>query len=592
VLYLRVSSAGQVNTDYDPEGLSIPAQRQACQGKATELGAVVIDEYVEPGRSATNTDNRPKFMEMMARIKAEQDVDMVIVYARSRLHRNVEDAAITRAALRKLGVQLVSCMDYTEDSYIGDLLAHIIDGVNEYQSRASGADIRYKMGRKAMNGGTVSMTKIGYLNVREEIDGRKVATVVVDPERSPYIRMAFELYATGKHGFRSLQAALTEAGLRTRATAKRPAKPISINLLGDILRDTYYLGVVTYDGQEYPGRHEPLITRELFDRVQRVLDVERGGGKRDRVHDHYLKGVLWCGRCQHRLIIMRGKSHNGSLYFYYLCRGRQQHLCDLPYLPVNQVEEEVVRHYATVRLSDEFRTFMTDRADTALADTTATRNQVRRQLTKRPNELTAKEEHFFDLVGHPDWPQEKLSQRMRQVAEESARLRAQCEAADVDLSAGREVVTELCELLADPQELYRRASKKARRALNKIIFTRLYLDGDEKNRPVVTGDELNEAVAPIVKAEREQPGLVGARRESGQVTLSQGAAGTGHDNGALATEDAAMFAEVSLTELVDLALGQRCSSKAVLVGRTYQNTNHTPVVRGSAVTASAVRHRS
>jgi DNA invertase Pin-like site-specific DNA recombinase len=327
IIYLRVSSAGQVNTDYDPEGLSIPAQRKACHAKAADLGTVVVDEYVEPGRSATNTDKRPRFMEMMARIKAERDVDLVIVYARSRLHRNVEDAAITRASLRKLGVQLVSVMDYTDDSYIGDLVATIIDGVNEYQSRASGADIRYKMAAKARNGGTVSYAKIGYLNIHEEVDGRKVATVITDPERAPFIKLAFELYATGKHTFASLHAALTEAGLRTRPTPKRSARPVSKNMLCRILRDRYYLGVITYDGKEYPGRHEPLITQKQYDKAQAIIDQDRRYGKRERVHDHYLKTVVWCARCRRRLVIIRGKSHNGSLYFYWLCRGRQEHAC-------------------------------------------------------------------------------------------------------------------------------------------------------------------------------------------------------------------------------------------------------------------------
>ena len=77
--YLRVSSAGQVNTDYDPEGLSLPAQRTAIQKRAAELGADIVEEYVEPGRSATTTDKRPRFQDMMARIKAEKDVDYVIV---------------------------------------------------------------------------------------------------------------------------------------------------------------------------------------------------------------------------------------------------------------------------------------------------------------------------------------------------------------------------------------------------------------------------------------------------------------------------------------------------------------------------------
>jgi hypothetical protein len=73
---------------------------------------------------------------------------------------------------------------------------------------------------------------------------------------------------------------------------------------------------------------------------------------------------------------------------------------------------------------------------------------------------------------------------------------------------------------------------------------------------VVSGDELNDGVAPIVRAER-QTALVGARREIGTVTLFGGT----YETGALSEEDAGVFAEVTLTDLVDLASGQRCSSK-------------------------------
>ena len=77
-----------LNTDYDPEGISLPPQRTARAKRAAELGAAIVGEYVEPGRSATTIEGRPKVAEMMARIKAERDVDYVIVYARSRMHRN------------------------------------------------------------------------------------------------------------------------------------------------------------------------------------------------------------------------------------------------------------------------------------------------------------------------------------------------------------------------------------------------------------------------------------------------------------------------------------------------------------------------
>jgi len=79
-----------------------------------------------------------------------------------------------------------------------------------------------------------------------------------------------------------------------------------------MLQDRYYLGYVEWSGVEYQGKHEPLIAQELFDRVRRVLLAERGGGNRERTHNHYLKGVVWCDRCKRRLIIMRGENKRGT----------------------------------------------------------------------------------------------------------------------------------------------------------------------------------------------------------------------------------------------------------------------------------------
>src|SRR5262245_21354109 len=74
---------------------------------------------------------------------------------------------------------------------------------------------------------------IGYLNVRENFECREVRTIVLDPERAPLVRMAFELYATGSYEFHALIELLTNAGLRTKPTKRNPAGiPVSINELG------------------------------------------------------------------------------------------------------------------------------------------------------------------------------------------------------------------------------------------------------------------------------------------------------------------------------------------------------------------------
>lgn len=108
VIYLRVSSKGQVKTDYDPEGISIPTQRTSCERKAEALGLTIVHEYIEPGRSATEMTKRVAFQEMLERIRPDRDVDYVIVYKLSRFARNRTDDAIVMADLQKRRVTLIS----------------------------------------------------------------------------------------------------------------------------------------------------------------------------------------------------------------------------------------------------------------------------------------------------------------------------------------------------------------------------------------------------------------------------------------------------------------------------------------------------
>jgi DNA invertase Pin-like site-specific DNA recombinase len=182
VIYLRVPSAGQVKNDYDPEGISIPAQRVKCQGKAEQFGLTIIDEYVEPGRTATEMSKRVEFQRMLTRVGNAGDVDYIIVYKLSRMARNRLDDAIVMADLRKRGVTLVSATESIDDSPVGQLMHGILATFNEYQSRESGADIAYKMKQQAKNGGTIGRAPLGYLNVRDRFDGREIRTIC---ERRP-----------------------------------------------------------------------------------------------------------------------------------------------------------------------------------------------------------------------------------------------------------------------------------------------------------------------------------------------------------------------------------------------------------------------
>jgi DNA invertase Pin-like site-specific DNA recombinase len=249
--------------------------------KANQLGVRVIGEYIEPGKTATTMDKRPAFQAMLDRIRTERDVNYVIVYKLSRMNRNRIDDAFVLTRLRKYKVTLVSATESIDETPVGQLMHGILAAFNEYRSAEDGADISCKMGEKAKRGGTLGRAPLGYMNTRERFEGREVRTVVIDPERAPYVTLAFELYATGEYSLERLADELTTRGLRTRP-GRYPAGPVSDSKLGTMLRDHYYLGVIVYKGAEYPGRHPALVSQELFEQVQAVLDASGVSGERRR----------------------------------------------------------------------------------------------------------------------------------------------------------------------------------------------------------------------------------------------------------------------------------------------------------------------
>ena len=350
VLYLRVSSAGQMNKAHDPEGFSLPGQRAACQRHADQLGARVVGEFVEHGQSGTST-NRTALRDMLAQLPALRPT-YVIVYDLSRLARDDFDALFLLTEIEKAGSKLESTLERVDNTPAGRLLYTVMAGVNAFRSRGDAEKVRMGLAQKHAAGGTNGAARIGYLNVRQLVDGREVRTIAVDEDRYRLVQLAFDAFATGEHSITTLRDLLEEVGLRTRPTAKRPAKPLSRNGVFRILRDDYYLGVVTLNGVKRPGLHTPLIERETFDKVQRVLDAHRLSGDRTQKHFHYLKGSIFCGRCGRRLVFGRHRG-NGGVYEYFGCLSHQgrRPSCGMRHMAVNAVETAIENYYRSVQLS-------------------------------------------------------------------------------------------------------------------------------------------------------------------------------------------------------------------------------------------------
>ncbi len=481
VIYLRVSTPSQVKTDYNPEGISLPAQRDACELKASSLVADIVREFVEPGRTATSIDKRPVFQEMLAWIKSQKDIDYVICYQFNRVFRDSIDALITKKDLSRYGTRVVSTSMDLGEGPESSMVEAILHAVDEYRSKADGADIAYKMGAKARNGGTLGRAPLGYLNARDLSEGRNIGIVTLDPERQSLVRSAFDLFATGDYSLESLAEELTRRGLRTRP-ARYPSGPISTSRLNELLRDPYYIGFVTYKGELIQGRHERLIDDDLFDRVQEILDARGGRGERQRRHYHYLKGSVWCGRCHDEGVesrmLMQWANGNGGRYLYYFCIRKQQHKCDTRYVEGDALEQAVMDFYRAVQFPGDLAGRMRTLMQEALDEEEASCKLLHQQLNTELLRLDRQEENLLDLVADGGESADKVKRRLNAILLKKSKLAEQLGQTGERLAVGAALIENALVLLQDPRKLYERMDPEQRRMMNQAIFEKLYVIED------------------------------------------------------------------------------------------------------------------
>lgn len=289
-----------------------------------------------------------------------------------------------------------------------------------------------------------------------------------------------------------------------------------------MLHDRYYLGYVEYDGEEIQGRHEPLIDEDLFDTVQEILESSMTAQERRRVHHHYLKGSLFCGRCQRdgikrRMIIQRTINSKGAEYLYFFCRGRQKGACQAPHVNVTLVEDAVERHYAAIRFSQAFITEMGSQIDAVLGEQEKSARLLRKQITAQLKELDTKEENLINLAADKTLPQTKIKEKLRDIASERRRLEGRLDTANADLTDSAQLVNAGLALLEQPDMLYRRCNDQQRRLLNQAIFHALYIE-DEK----ITDSELHEPFAELHAIQRQRTSAADTQHTNEKATRDAG----------------------------------------------------------------------
>ena len=376
VSYARVSSKEQ-----EQEGYSIPAQVSLLRTYASELALTLAREFsdVETAKRA----GRPGFNEMVALLKRSRRHRILLVEKTDRLYRNARDWV----TLDELGVEIHFVKEnfvYSQRSRSSEKFVHgiqvlmaknFIDNLSE--------ETRKGQTEKAKRGLWPSCAPLGYDNVAGP-DGRRI--IAPDPIRAPLITRLFERYATGRYSLTGLTALADTEGLRSRAE-RRLSKATIHHMLGT----RTYSGEFDWDGTRYRGTHTPLVSPDLWEQVQTMLQGRGHARTRRAKHWFAFSRLISCGHCGCALVGERKKDR----YTYYHCTGHRGK-CPEPYTRETVLEER----FATLLRGLSFDATVMDWVAEALlrtqADDQASHADALRRLEIEHDRLERRIEEMYE----------------------------------------------------------------------------------------------------------------------------------------------------------------------------------------------------
>ncbi len=463
VIYVRVSSREQAESGY-----SLDAQVEACRRFVEGNGWTLVGEYVDAGESAKTAD-RPNFRRMLEQLQDDRSIGYVVVHKIDRFARNLDDHVTIRARFKKWGVRLVSATEGFEDTPTGRMLEGIVASISGWYSENLGQEVKKGMYQKLRSGVWPTFAPIGYLNVRSDTGRKAESRLAVDSERGPLIRQAFELYATGEWSLRRLYDEMNKRGLRTRKGTK-----LCLSQFAEMLQHNIYVGMVRWGSEEHPGIHEPLVTREVFEKVQHVFQEHDKAAPRLRTHPNQLNGSLVCVSCGSKLSMTLAK---GGRFAYFFCTGRARGRtdCKEPYAPVSRVEREVEGIYQQIRVSDEGRQEVAALLDQEIAKRQASRAKAAARYANRLMRLQVERKKLMEALYDDAISKDLFKAEQRRIDAEEAEIKEQLGADKSALEKARDAAGHALELLERCHDTYVAAEEKVRRRWNRAIFKAIYI---------------------------------------------------------------------------------------------------------------------
>src|SRR3990167_4850798 len=299
----------------DKQVLSIDAQLTELRSFAREQNLDVVEEFIE--KQSAKIPGRPIFGQMLKRIE-RGEANGIVSWHPDRLARNSVD-----------GGQVVYFLDignlaslkfpshWFENTPQGKFSLSMAFVQSKYYVDSLSENTKRGLRQKVRMGIFPSQAPVGYLN-----DSR-TKTIVVEKKKAKMLRLAFERYVKGNQRLEDIATFLAKNGISTRS-----GKRISKTRVSFILSNPFYVGLFNYAKELHEGKHEPIISKKLFDEAQEILKYRGQPERKPQNEPQPFCGLISCASCgmmitgEHKF--KRQKNGNVHNYTYYHCTKKRK----------------------------------------------------------------------------------------------------------------------------------------------------------------------------------------------------------------------------------------------------------------------------
>ncbi len=325
-LYARKST-----DEPDRQILSIEAQLAELREYAKKENLIIVKEFIES--KTAKAPGREIFNDMIASIE-QGAAQGIIAWHPDRLARNSIDGGRIIYLVDTAKITALKFPTFWFDpTPQGKFMLSIAFGQSKYYVDNLSENVKRGFRQKLRNGICPGTAPLGYIN------DKNTRTIFPDKDRAVFIRKTFELYATGDYPLAEVRRIMNGAGLKGR----HHPEPLSTSNYQYMLRNPAYYGVIRYTGAIHEGKHEPIITKALFDKCQEVMK-RKSKPKGPKLKPYIYRGLFHCKECGCFITTETQKGHN------YLRCTKRKGPCNEPYLREEVITERIKGELQAVSL--------------------------------------------------------------------------------------------------------------------------------------------------------------------------------------------------------------------------------------------------